>query len=164
MNINEYSLEDLLLASLKSEVESRDIYLELSKRVRNYMLKDRLKFLSEEEDKHRKFFETLLKTIMGDKEIILHEKSPVPLPSIEIGDENMPLSQIFAMAMEAEKAAHNFYKKLAEKFKDREDIHKMILYIAEMELGHYRLFEIERENAEKFEDYDSEWPMIHLGP
>jgi len=93
--------------------------------------------------------QTLLKSVVGDKEIILPEKSPVTLPSIEITEENIPLSKIFAMAMDAEKAAYNFYQNLAQRFRDREDIYKIILYIAEMKLGHYRLFEIERENAEK---------------
>ena len=93
--------------------------------------------------------QTLLKSVVGDIEIILPEKSPVTLPSIEITEENIPLSKIFAMAMDAEKAAYNFYQNLAQRFRDREDIYKIILYIAEMKLGHYRLFEIERENAEK---------------
>ena len=91
--------------------------------------------------------QALLKSVVGDKEIILPEKSPVPLPSIEITEENIPLTKIFAM--DAEKAAYNFYQNLAQRFRDREDIYKIILYIAEMKLGHYRLFEIERENAEK---------------
>lgn len=40
----------------------------------------------------------------------------------------------------------------------------MLIYIAEMEKGHYKLLEIEKENAEKFEAYNIEWPMMHIGP
>lgn len=40
----------------------------------------------------------------------------------------------------------------------------MIFYVASMEMGHYRLLEIERENAERFEVFEVSWPDIHVGP
>ena len=64
--------------------------------------------------------QTLLKSVVGDKEIILPEKSPVPLPSIEITEENIPLTKIFAM--DAEKAAYNFYQNLAQRFRVANDL------------------------------------------
>lgn len=66
--------------------------------------------------------------------------------------------------MQAEKAAHDFYISIAEKFNENKKIKNMILYIAQMEMGHYKLIEIEKENAEKFEAYNIEWPMMHIGP
>jgi len=163
MDLSAFSMEDLLLSALKAETESRDVYEKLSAGVKNALLKDRLKFLSEEEEKHRVFFEMLFKQKFQGKEIALPEKTPVPLPDIKIEDENLPISEIFWRAMQAEMAAHDFYNKMAERFTDEPQIEKMLLYIATMEKGHYKLLEIEKENAEKFEAYDMEWPMMHIG-
>jgi len=33
-----------------------------------------------------------------------------------------------------------------------------------MEMGHYRLLELEKEQAEEFEKYDAEFDMMHVGP
>jgi hypothetical protein len=40
---------------------------------------------------------------------------------------------------------------------------KTIEYIATMEMGHYKLIEIEKDNMKKFEDFDIYLPMIHVG-
>ena len=68
------------------------------------------------------------------------------------------------MAIQAEKNAYEFYLSLATYFKDEPQISLMVNYIASMELGHYKILEIEKENALKFEDYDVENPLMHLGP
>ena len=44
------------------------------------------------------------------------------------------------------------------------DIKKMVIYIASMEMGHFKIIEIEKENAEKFEGFNMEWPLMHVGP
>jgi len=163
MDLNAFSMEDLLLSALKAETESREAYNKLAQAVKNALLKDRLKFLSAEEEKHRGFFETLYQQRFQGKEIVLPEKSPVPLPEIKIEDEKLRISEIFWSAMQAETAAHDFYQSLAEQFTEDPQVKKMLLYIATMEMGHYKLLEIEKENAEKFEAYDVEWPMMHIG-
>jgi hypothetical protein len=33
-----------------------------------------------------------------------------------------------------------------------------------MEMGHYKLLEIEKDNSLKFESYEDSWPMMHVGP
>jgi hypothetical protein len=42
-------------------------------------------------------------------------------------------------------------------------IKNTIEYIATMELGHYKLLEIEKQNMKKFEDFDVYSPMLHVG-
>jgi len=42
-------------------------------------------------------------------------------------------------------------------------IKKTIEYVATMEIGHYKLIEIEKDNMKKFEDFDIYLPMIHVG-
>jgi rubrerythrin len=65
--------------------------------------------------------------------------------------------------MNAEKDSHDFYISLSEHFPPDSSLRKMLIYIAEMEMGHYKLLKIEKENAEKFEACDIEWPMMHIG-
>lgn len=165
MDLSIYSLEDLILTALKSEIESKEAYSRLADGVKNFVLKERLNFLAGEEEKHRGFFQRLYsRTFPGKKMAIPEGASPVPLPKIKVDDESTPLSEILESAMEAEMAAHGFYTGLADRFEDQLDIKKMLLYIASMEMGHYKILEIERDNTKRFEDYDSEWPMMHAGP
>ena len=67
MNLKEYDLKTLLLAAMKSEVESREVYETLANRVKNSLLKDRLNFLAGEEEKHRIFIESLYRKKFGDE-------------------------------------------------------------------------------------------------
>lgn len=164
MDLSIYNVEDLLLAAIKSEIEAREFYRNLSDGVKNYMLKDRLKFLSDEEEKHKIFFETLFQKEFPNEEMVLPRESPVPLPELRITDENVPLSEILWKGMQAEKAAYDFYNGLASRFKDNQEAAKALSYIALMEMGHYKLLEVEKENAKEFEDVDFEWPMMHIGP
>ncbi len=162
MDLSKYKLDEIILAAIKSEIEARDIYERLSSIVRNPFLKPKLKFLSEEEERHRIFFEHFFKEKFPNKEIIIPHKTPVPIPEIKLEGEKTPISKIFWHAMEAEKAAYDFYLSMATLFESEPEVKNTLLYIAGVEMGHYKLFEIERENAIKFED--EEITMIHLGP
>ena len=161
MDLNIYSLENLLLAAIKSEVESEKVYVNLSNKFKNAFLKDKLKFLAGEEAKHRIFVESVYKKTFKDKAIILPEKISVPLPEIKTDG---PVSEVFLSAMQAEKATYDFYNSLSEKFADDTSIKQTVIYLATMEMGHYKLLELEKETIDKYEDYDTSWPMIHIGP
>jgi len=165
MDLSVYSLEDLLLTALKSEIEAKAAYLRLADGVKNFVLKERLNFLAGEEEKHGQFFERLFQKSYPDKELVMPAgRSPVPMPELRIDTENIPLNEVLESAMAAEMAAHDFYIGLADRFEDQPDIKKMLLFIASMEMGHYKILEIERDNAKKFEDYDADWPLMHIGP
>ena len=68
------------------------------------------------------------------------------------------------MAMEAEKAASDFYLALAEMYKRDEETGKVLRYLSAMETGHYRLLEIEKEELDREGDYEIEWELMHIGP
>lgn len=163
-NLELYSTEDLILTSLKSEIDSKSTYLKIRDSVKNAVLRDKMSFLANEEEKHRSFFENLYKKSYPNKTIILPKTSPVPLPEIKIMDEMAPLSEVLQQAMDAEVAAHDFYIEVSKRFMEEKDIFNMLNYIADMEMGHYKLLEIEKENSIKFESYDDSWPMMHIGP
>ena len=163
MDLKNYSLEDLLLSIIKSEVESEDLYYNMAKKTKNWLLKDKLEFLSKEEDKHRIVAESIYKKHIGQKKIVLPEKTPVPIPEISI-KEDTEVSKLLKYAMQAEKYANEFYKSLAELLKEDVITYNIFLYFADMEMEHYKILELEKENAERFEESDVYWPMVHVGP
>ena len=164
MDLSKFNEETLLLAALRSEVDSKAVYQQVADRVKNALLKDKLNFISAEEGKHRSFIEGVYRERFPDKEIGIPENSPVPLPEIRITDEMMPLSEVFSMAMNAETAAYGFYQQLAGLYEDEPRLKNTIAYVASMEMGHYKLLEIEKDNMERFEDFDVYLPHVHAGP
>ena len=132
-------------------------------KVKNAFLKDRLTFLAGEEAKHKMILEEVWHKKFPGVGGILPDKSPVPMPEIKVWDENMPISDVLTSAMEAEDAAREFYKAMADKVEETETKH-MLTYLSKMEAMHFRILEEERKNVEIFEDYDTTWPMMHVGP
>ena len=163
MNLDKYDLEELLLTAIKSEVESNKYYLHIAKKTENGLLQDKLEFLAKEEEKHKLFIEDVYKNHFPEKDIKLPKETPVPLPKIEI-DEDSPVSKLIINAMEAEKAARDFYESLSGYFETNSKIHNTLLYFADMELGHYKILKMEKESMERFEEADVYWPMMHAGP
>ncbi|MEO0071982.1 MAG: ferritin family protein [candidate division WOR-3 bacterium] len=164
MQLDKFNLKDLLLTALKAELESKNIYELVAKKISNFLLKERLNFLANEEYRHYLFFQNLYREEFSEGKIVLPDKIPVPLPTIQVVSEDTPVSVILSQALESEKAAYDFYVTLASRYESKPQVKNMLLYIASMEMGHYRLIEIERENAEKFEGFNIEYPLMHIGP
>lgn len=164
MDLSKFDEHTLLLAALKSEIDSREVYQQIADKVKNALLKDKLRFLASEEEKHRKIIEGVYREAFVGKELQIPEKSPVPLPQIAISDEMMAISEVFSMAMNAEMAAYDFYYELAKLYEDNPTLKKTVEYVATMEMGHFKLLEIEKNNMEQFEDFDVYSPMVHAGP
>ena len=117
MNIRKYALKILLLAAIKSEVDSRELYKRLANRVKNALLKDRLLFLAGEEEKHQAYLETLYRERFPGEKINIPDKTPVPMPVVDASKHRL-LSEIIEDAMKAELAAKDFYDSLKERFDD----------------------------------------------
>ena len=163
MDLSAYSLEDMMISALKSEVDSKAVYSKLAAGISNAFLKEKMQFLADEEEKHRSFLEDLFKKTFPGKEIRLPDKTPVPLPEIIIEEGDQHVSEILGSAMAAERAARDFYVELAKQFDSEPEIRRTLEYFSTMEWGHYKLLEIERDNSLNFESYDEYWPMMHIG-
>jgi len=163
MNLNKFELDELLLTAIKSEIDSNKLYLKISKKTQNGLLKDKLEFLAKEEEKHREFIEEIYKNHYPDKTLNIPKETPVPMPKINL-DEDMPVSKLLNMAMNAEEKAGDFYESLAGYFEKGTKLHNTLLYFADMEKGHYKILENEKESMERFEEADVYWPMVHAGP
>ena len=163
MDLSNFSLEDLFLTAMKSEIESKKLYLDMAKKTKNGLLQDKFQFLSGEEEKHRLYIEEIYLNHFPDKKIKLPDKTPVPLPEVEY-DEETPMSVLLTQAMNAELAANKFYHSFSGLFEAGSRNHNTLLYFADMEMGHYKILEMEKESMERFEDADVYWPMVHAGP
>jgi len=163
MDLSGFELEDLLLAAIKSEVESKQLYSKMAKKTKNGLLKDKLEFLANEEEKHKNFIEEICMNHFPEKEIVLPKTTPVPLPEVEFS-EDTPMSQLLLQAMNAEQAASKFYKSLAGRFEEGTKFYNTLMYFSDMEVGHYKILEMEKESMERFEEGDVYWPMVHVGP
>jgi len=164
MDLTSYSLEDLILAAIKSEQESHDIYTRIAQSVENGLMIDKFQFLAKEEVKHKHYVEQLYHKQFPDKTLTLPSKTPVPLPEINLPEnEDVSLSDLIEQAMEAELAAHDFYLGLSDRFDDT-TIKHMLHYFADMETGHYKILEQEQQSLKWFEQSDVYWPMVHAGP
>jgi rubrerythrin len=163
MYLKKYALDQLLLAALKSEVESNKVYTKVARGVKNALLKDKFLFLAKEEEKHRQYVEQLYKKTYPRKKLVLPKTTPVPLPPLIFPDEETPLSAVLTTAMQAELAAKEFYTYLSTQFQNK-SIRHTLSYFADMELQHYKILEIEKESMDRFEEADVYWPMVHAGP
>ena len=163
MDLDNFKLEDLLLAAIKSEQESNKLYSKMMKKTKNGLLQDKLKLLAKEEEKHREFIEEIYKNHFPEKELKIPKETPVPIPEIKMTDDT-PLSTLLKEAMNAEQNASEFYKKLSVRFEEGSKIHNTLLYFADMEIGHYKLLEMEKNSMDRYEEDDVYWPMVHIGP
>ena len=164
MNLKKFSLDDLLLAAMKSEIESHTVYTTIAGFVKNDLLKDKLLFLAKEEEKHRQFVKKLYQTRFPKKKIVIPTSTPVPLPTVTRPDEDTPLGTLLKTAMQVEQAAHEFYESLSKEFRTDPTVKNVLTYFADMELQHYKILEIEKESMDRFEEADVYWPMVHAGP
>jgi len=164
MDLQKYSKEEVFLSAMRSEVEARRIYSMLAERIKNAYMKDRLIFLADEEQKHYMGLEKLYKKELKKKSVKLPQATPVPLPAIKEPGPSTPVSEVIASAMEAEKAAQDFYLSFAALFPPDSDQSWLLIYFANMEKGHYQLLDTEKALMEKEEYFDTDWPMMHVGP
>lgn len=164
MDLAKFELDDLLLAAVKSEQDSQAIYARLAGLVKNAFLQERLNFLAQEELRHQQALESIFRQRFPGRDIVIPDRQVVPLPEIHFKDEDLPLSRIIAQAMKAEQAAHDFYLQLAERFNDDVEKKNLLLYFSMMEMGHYKLLDLEKSNLERLEEFSQEQELIHLGP
>ncbi len=168
MNLDNFSKKDIMLSAIKSELDSKELYSILSDNIDNALISDKLAFLATEEEKHKNYVQKLFEKEFPDEEIEIPEKSPVPLPEVEIEDTEFPLEEIVRVlekAKEAEKAASEFYKSFAEHFTNDSKIKNILEYFALMEIGHYQLIDIELKNVERLKEMEDGWSdLMHVGP
>lgn len=159
---------EVLAQAIRSEIDAADFYSHLRGRIKNVLLRQKLKFLIFEEEKHRKILNRLFRQRFPDKDLQVPEKSPLPPIKASVG-EKASVPDLFKAALQAEKTSEEFYKAAAQKADD-ESSRKILGYLSRVERSHYFMIQSEIDLLERFPDYyDSEdfhlgAEMIHVGP
>lgn len=159
---------EILAGAVRSEIDAAGFYSELHEKVKNELLREKLKFLIFEEKKHRKTLERLFSQRFPDKKFDIPEKSFLPPIKASLGNK-ASLKDLFEAALRAEKTSEDLYKQASEKMED-EPSRKILKYLSRVERSHYFMIKSEIDLLEQFPDYyDAEdfhfgQEMVHVGP
>ena len=136
---------EIFSIAVKSELDSKKIYEKMAEKTSNFVLKDKLRFLAKEEEKHRKILENMFNKLYPDEDLKISEKSLVP----KIDIESAEIPELLEKAMESERIEEKFYRDLAEK----SEYKNILLYLADVEKGHYAILEAEHNMIMQYPDY-----------
>ena len=123
-----------ILKAIRKEIDAREFYLALARKVKNPLVRRKLLGLADDELEHRQTLSRLYWAQTGT-EVGEIESEPMDIPSIEV--EGMTLVQALKIAIEAEKEAVEAYAKMAEEADDLR-IRGFLEYLSEFENGHYQ--------------------------
>ncbi len=162
------SSSEVFGVAIKSEIEAIEAYSRLYEKVKNEILRMKLKFLISEEKKHRRILERLFSQRFPEDELKIAEKSF--LPPIKITKaKKFSVLDLFKLALKAEKMSENFYREARGRAEDKES--KRILgYLVRVERSHYFIIKSEIDMLDRFpdyykvEDFHIGQDMFHVGP
>ncbi len=158
----------VLALAIKSEIEAVLVYSKLHDKVKNELLKKKLKFLVYEEKKHRRILERLYSQRFPQRKLELPEKSFLPPVKLTI-DSKTSILDIFKAALKAEKMSEEFYKEAGSKVEGKESL-RILKYLSRVERSHYFMIKSEIDLLERYPDYyDAEdfhlgQDLFHIGP
>ena len=169
MSLNlELSPSEVLGAAIKSEIEAAEVYSRLCKKVKNEILRMKLKFLILEEKKHRQILERLFSQRFPKEELKIPEKSFL-LPIKVSRGEKLSVLNLFKSALRAEKMSEKFYNEAGERAENKES-QRILGYLARVERSHYFMIKSEIDMLDRFpdyykvEDFHIGQDMFHVGP
>ena len=166
IDVSSLSTEQALSMALKGELESEAVYKKLKKMVKNFVIKDKLQFLVNEEKKHQQIVNGLFRKLFPEQKLSGQDKSLLPRLSISLEEENS-VPDLLELAMEAEKTYEEFYDALSEEVEDR-GVQEILKYLSSMEHAHYALLKGEYDLCIQDEMYyereDFQFDMVHIGP
>jgi rubrerythrin len=166
IDFSSLSVEKALSMAIRSEAEAAEAYRKLNALIRNFMLKEKMRFLEEEEKRHRELLVSIHRKVANGREPVESERSLLPALSLSL-KESHTVPDLLEIAMDAEKTAEEFYDGLSQNVDDR-GLQEVLQYLASMEHGHYFLLKGEYDLCMRDEAYydreDFQYDMVHIGP
>jgi len=151
VNISKEPVKTLIGYAVRAEIDSNKVYLKLSGRVKNPLLKEKFQLLAFEEKKHKEVLESLFAALYKGDELQVPEcVDERLLPAVEVKPSSS-LVDVLHQAMQAEKAAQDFYASLAARVKSA--TRKILEYLSKVEKSHYLMLRSEYALAQQFDDY-----------
>ncbi len=131
--------------AIKGEMETENLYSELSDITDSIFLRERFRFLAREGEEQRKLLEKLSMEIFGE-EIEIPENSSLHLPSIKLRMKNgtLPLEELLDVlnkAKDSEKEAHDVYISMSKFFEDRSPERRLLEYLAFLKMDYYYILD-----------------------
>lgn len=146
MEIEKLTIEDILGMAVRTEIQGRKFYLELSEQVTNPEVKKKIVSLADDEKRHEKIVVDFYRKILGKEPRNLPDKG-VPDIVKAIGSMNLKektqLLELLDMAIEAELISAKFYARGA-RITDDSKTRKTFEELAAEEDGHYNMLVAEK--------------------
>jgi rubrerythrin len=154
--------------AIKSEIEATEAYSKLYEKVKNEILRMKLKFLISEEKKHRRILEKLFSQKFPGEKLEIPEKSFLP-PIKVTKARKLSVLDLFKLALKAEKISEDFYREAGQQAGDKES-KRVLGYLVRVERSHYFIIKSEIDMLDRFpdyykvEDFHLGQDMFHVGP
>jgi rubrerythrin len=143
-----------LIEAIKHEIEGREFYLALAKKVKNPLVRRKILGLAEDELEHRETLSRLYWAQTGTEVGDLGEfEVNVDLPDVD----NMSLPDLLQLAMDTEKEAAATYMEMADE-EENERSAAFLEYLAEFEEGHYDILAAELEKIRNTPGWEDQGP------
>lgn len=165
--MSELTVKEALEIAIKSETRAKELYEKIYENVTNLMMRDKLKFLASEEQRHHDLLTGVYTEQIGGEPT---EPDPNLLPKmqIDVDFERAELTDLWQAAMQAEEVSAEHYEMLTGRVSGRARV--MFNYLANVERSHYYLLKSEYDVLAEIDEYtrtdDDPFGlnMINLGP
>jgi rubrerythrin len=158
---------EIVGVATRAEIDAHQFYTEMSKRIRNQLVKQRILTLADEERRHERILRNLLRRWTGEENPPVPERSLFPIS--ELINDSMSHEQVLEKAIGLEREASKRYIEAARVAQD-DGGRRQLEYLSEFERTHERILLSELEALKK----DKEWfeedtfpgsdRPVHLGP
>jgi rubrerythrin len=158
---------EIVGVATRAEIDAHKFYIEMAKRIRNKVVKERILTLASEEQRHGRILKNLLKQWTGEDNPPIPEKGPFQLSEL-IGDD-MSHEKVLETAIELERTAAKRYIE-ASRIAQDDSGRRQLEYLSEFERTHERILVSELEALKKDKDWFEEDTFpgsdrpVHLGP
>ena len=150
-DLSKQTVGELLGVAVRSEIDSNRIYKAWGDKLSNPLLKEKFRWLANEEQKHKEILENLFKELHPGGELQIPDQVPEELIKRIAITPSSTLADFLYQAMETEKSAETFYAKLAGRVEETKK--KILNYLSSVEHSHYMMLKSEYSLALAFEDY-----------
>ncbi len=158
---------EIVGVAARAEVDAHEFYTEMSKRIKNRLVKERILTLAAEEHRHERILKNLLKQWTGEDDPPIPKESLYPIS--ELINEGMSHELVLEKAIELERAAAKRYIE-ASRAAQEDSGRRQLEYLSEFERTHERILVSELEALRKDKDWFEEETFpgsdrpVHLGP
>jgi rubrerythrin len=155
---------DVLGVAIKSEIQAAQAYQQMMTLAESRDVKRKLRFLRDEERKHRTMLEEMYAKEYPGVKLELPTKGLAPQLSTAI-TRDTPLVKLFELALDAELASERFYAEAAERSESQTG-RRLLAYLSGMERGHYFVLKSEYDLMQEFDRFESykRFSAEHVGP